>query len=136
MKVLIRLIISIIVIFTFNTLFTTCTICPSEKDFSSILLNGSWIQSNETSLNCTQILTFIDMENIRQVFPNNNDTISYKYSMNFSELELHNNKDELEAKYKIDFIDKYNKINITRIDSINVKDNNINSFVGHWKRYQ
>jgi hypothetical protein len=136
MKMLIRLIISIIIIFSFNQLFSTCTICPAEKEFSSILLNGSWIQSNETSLNCTQILTFIDMENIRQVFPKNNDTIVYHYSMNLSELELLNDNNEVAAKYKIDFIDKLNEVMITRVDSANDKSHNFNSFVGKWKRYQ
>ena len=76
------------------------------------------------------------MQNIRQVFPENNDTIIYNYSMNLSELTLLNDNNDVAVKYKIDFIDKLNEVMISRVDSINSNIDKFKSFVGNWKRYQ
>ena len=136
MKIL-NIIISIVaILFVFSVLFTSCTICPSEDEFYSILLNGSWIPENEKAINCTQILTFYDMKYIKQIFPEDRDTLTYHYSINKPELELYSNNDEIIARYKIDIVEEYNKIKITRVDSVKVKNNYLNSFVGAWKRYQ
>jgi hypothetical protein len=115
---------------------STCTKEISESEFYLILLNGSWMRYDDKIQNSNEILKFIDSENIHLLFQKDKDTIYYKYEMNFAELLLFNNDYELIAKYNIEFIDEHKEIKITKIESLDIINNNFASFEGRWKRYQ
>lgn len=126
----------IFILFAVSAILSSCTICPSESDFYSLLLNGSWIRYTETIQNYSEILTFIDRENLRLKFQNEKDSIKYRYAMNQTELSLYNNSDQLASKYHVEFINEPNEINIRGIDSLNILNDTIVSIEGHWKRYK
>jgi hypothetical protein len=118
-----------------STLYSACTICPSDKEFYSILLNGSWSKIDLSSdKNNEKILTFIDSDTLK--FNKGEEIISYKYEMDFSELSLYDSDNKLIAKYKIKFTNENKRVNISKIGKEFNTGKDVVFLEGDWKRYQ